>query len=248
MTTRRILGKVMWLGKGTATMMGLALMMAVVLGVATTALAAAPGDPFKLGKVNTINRISQLIGSTNGVLLRIDNNSAGADATALALEVEPGKAPMKVSSETRVFRLNADRVDDRSAEDLVRVAAQKLNDSPVTSTNGTVATTSINAPTSAFLVIDASSNVFNVQQTDSLVQCLIEVDNQPDDPSRRFMQLSNGSNQEEDCSTNTVVGVAEGTHTIDLEALDVGTGTNFDQTTLSAIFIPFDANGDPLTK
>jgi hypothetical protein len=50
------------------------------------------------------------------------------------------------------------------------------------------------------------------------------------------------------CSTNTVVPVDAGNHTIDLEALDVGPGTNFDQTTLSAMFVPFDGNGAPPTK
>jgi hypothetical protein len=122
MTMKRILGTMLWLGKGTATMMGLALMAAMVLGVATTALAAVPGDPFKLGQLNTIDRLTTLVGSTDNPMLRVDNNNAGAAATALDLRVRPGNPPMKVNSATRVARLNADRLDGQDAPLLVRVA------------------------------------------------------------------------------------------------------------------------------
>lgn len=44
---RKLLRRVLWLGRGTATAMGIAVMLAAVLGVATTALAAVPGDPLK---------------------------------------------------------------------------------------------------------------------------------------------------------------------------------------------------------
>ena len=47
--TTKVNGRVMWLARGTATLLGLALMLAVVLGAATTANAAA-GDPLKLGE------------------------------------------------------------------------------------------------------------------------------------------------------------------------------------------------------
>lgn len=99
------------------------MMVAVVLGAATTALAAVPGDPFKLGNVNTIDRISQLVGTNNNAMLKIDNDSAGPAATALDLQVERGKAPMRVDSITKVANLNADRVDGQNAPLLMRVGA-----------------------------------------------------------------------------------------------------------------------------
>ena len=43
-------------------MLGLAMTLALMLGGATTALAAVPGDPFKLGRVNTINALTSLVG------------------------------------------------------------------------------------------------------------------------------------------------------------------------------------------
>ena len=50
--------------------------------------------------------------------LQIDNNSTDAAATALELQVEAGKAPMKVNSDTQVANLNADKVDGLDASQL----------------------------------------------------------------------------------------------------------------------------------
>jgi hypothetical protein len=54
--------------------MGSALMVAVVLGIATDAMAALPGDPFRLGQANAINALTCLAGDANSAMLRIDNN------------------------------------------------------------------------------------------------------------------------------------------------------------------------------
>jgi len=79
-----------------------------------------PGDPFKLGKLNTINRIIQLVGANpNNALLRIDNNSSGASATALDLQMGPGKPPMRVNSTTEVQGLNVDSLDGKNSSDFV---------------------------------------------------------------------------------------------------------------------------------
>lgn len=111
-----LLAGIWWLGRTTATTIGVAVLLAVLLGVGTTALAAVPGDPFKLGRTNTIDNLSTVIGSTSGALLRINNNGGGP---ALDLRVEEGRAPLNVNSNTRVSGLNADRVDDHDANDFV---------------------------------------------------------------------------------------------------------------------------------
>jgi hypothetical protein len=46
---RTTASKVAWVGRTASMVFGLALVLALVLGVATMALAAVPGDPFKLG-------------------------------------------------------------------------------------------------------------------------------------------------------------------------------------------------------
>jgi hypothetical protein len=99
---------------------GLAVILALVLGVATAALAGTGvGATFNLGRLNTVNQISRLVGSTDNPMLRVDNNGAGTNATALDLQVEPGHAPMKVNSSTRVAGLNADQVDGKDASQFI---------------------------------------------------------------------------------------------------------------------------------
>lgn len=118
--TKKVLAVTLRMARGTATAMGLALMIAVVLGVGTTALAAVPGDPFKLGRTNIVGTITRLVGTTNDAMLEIDNDSRSLNATALDLQVEPGKAPMRVNSPAKVAKLNADRLDGKDAAAFAR--------------------------------------------------------------------------------------------------------------------------------
>src|SRR3712207_2898074 len=104
--------KVMWVGKATVFVVGLAVALALTVGVASTALAGTGvGARFDLGKTNTVNAVSKLVGSVAGPSLQIDNNSQNAAATALDLKVETGRPPMRVDSQARVDNLNADRLD-----------------------------------------------------------------------------------------------------------------------------------------
>jgi len=109
----------MIVGRATTFMVGLAVILALTVGLATTALAGTGvGARFQLGKTNTVNAITKLVGSVAGPSLQIDNNSTNANATALDLQVEAGKAPMRVNSETKVSNLNADELDGKSAGEI----------------------------------------------------------------------------------------------------------------------------------
>jgi hypothetical protein len=124
---RGALSKVMWVGRATVFVVGLAVVLAVVLGVASAALAGTGvGSTFNLGNLNTVNKISRLVGSTDNAMLRVDNNNAGTNATALDLQVEPGLTPMQVNSSTQVSNLNADLVDGRSASSFVANSTYRL--------------------------------------------------------------------------------------------------------------------------
>jgi hypothetical protein len=121
--------KVMWVGKATVFVVGLAVVLALTVGVASTALAGTGvGARFDLGKTNTVNQISKLVGSVAGPSLQIDKNSAEAGATALDLQVEAGKAPMTVNSGVKVANLNADRLDDREASSFASGVNGKATD------------------------------------------------------------------------------------------------------------------------
>ena len=124
---RSAASKVMWVGRATVFLVGLAVFLAVVLGVATAALAGTGvGATFNLGRLNTVNQISRLVGSTDNPMLRVDNNSAGTNATALDLQVEPGHAPMKVNSTTRIAGLHADQLDGKEASQFVANSTYRL--------------------------------------------------------------------------------------------------------------------------
>jgi hypothetical protein len=87
--------------------------------VAAAALAGTGvGATFNLGKANSVNALSTLVGSTTSSMLRVDNNGSG---TALDLKVgDPNTSPsfkstppMKVDSGARVTNLNADLLDGK---------------------------------------------------------------------------------------------------------------------------------------
>jgi hypothetical protein len=142
-------------------MMGLAMTLALMLGVTTTALAAVPGDPFRLGRVNTINALTSLVGSVNNAMLKVDNNSTGTGATALNLQVEPNQAPLTVNSTAgKATNLDVDRLDGKSANELSRVAQGgggarlPLGTDPVTA-----GTFSITAPDEGFVRVNGTIQV-----------------------------------------------------------------------------------------
>ena len=112
-----VLKKVMFVGRATTFVVGLAVILGLTVGV-TGAAFGANGANFLLGKSNAANAITQLVGTVAGPSLQIDNNSADSAATALDLQVEAGKAPMKVNSDTQVANLNADKVDGLNASQL----------------------------------------------------------------------------------------------------------------------------------
>ena len=95
-------------GKAIVLVLGLA--MAVQL--AAVALAGnGVGATLNLGRRNTVNRQTALVGDVSGANLLIKNQGAGS---ALALKVAQGASPLKVNSARKVKNLNADSVDGRS--------------------------------------------------------------------------------------------------------------------------------------
>jgi hypothetical protein len=121
---RSVASKVAWVGRTASMVFGLALVLALVLGVSSAALAALPGDPFKLGQINRVDRLTTLASTLVGPVLRVDNDGSGS---ALDLRVgDPAAAPttkivapMKVDSQGRVTNLNSDELDGKSASEFL---------------------------------------------------------------------------------------------------------------------------------
>jgi hypothetical protein len=116
---KRIFEKVLLVGRVTTYLVGLAVILAFSVGVTTTALAGTGvGAVFNLGQINTVGAVSTLAGSVAGPSLQIDNSSTGKGSTALDLQVESGRPPMKVDSDAKVVNLNVDEVDGKSVGEI----------------------------------------------------------------------------------------------------------------------------------
>jgi hypothetical protein len=110
--SRSMLSKVVSVGRATVLVVGIATMVAALLGAASMAF-AGNGDPWILGQLNSATAITRLAGSggVDGPMLVVTNNDSGSDDTALDLNVQSGEPPMTVNSQTKVTNLNADRLD-----------------------------------------------------------------------------------------------------------------------------------------
>jgi hypothetical protein len=109
---RSVASKVAWVGRTASMVFGLALVLALIIGVASMAL-AANGNPLRLGQNNVATLLTKLTGNVNGSAMQVVNNNAGTNDTALDLSVQSGEAPMKVNSRAKVANLNADRLDGK---------------------------------------------------------------------------------------------------------------------------------------
>lgn len=193
------------------------------------------------------------------------NKGSGAAATFRT----KGSVPFAIrdTNNGRVDHLNADRVDDLHASEiigqarakngldadtvdgfhantLIRSAFAEEDADALDGTDGTVLTTTIEAPTSGFLFITSGTDAVNFTSRDA-ARCFLEVNDKELPESERWIEL-NGTenvNQEENCTTQGVEQVAAGTHKVDFEGADLGTFTEFDEATLQVLFIPFGADG-----
>ena len=99
---RSVGSKVAWVGRTASMVFGLALVLALLVGVTSMAF-GANGDFFKVGRTNLASAVSVL-------------NKSGA-GPALSLKVDRG-APLAVNSSTKVSKLNADTLDGKNSSDI----------------------------------------------------------------------------------------------------------------------------------
>jgi hypothetical protein len=101
--------------RGSGFLKGVALGAAVstVVVAATAAVAGnGVGGVFNLGQGNTVDQTTALSGAPVGKpSLKLTNSSTAAGATALSLNVASGLPPFSVNSNTKVAKLNADKLD-----------------------------------------------------------------------------------------------------------------------------------------
>jgi hypothetical protein len=112
-TGAKILSGVLKAGRATATLMGVAVMVALVVGAGTTALAAVPGDPLKLGESNRVAAATELVGKNDGATLTVEHVfDTVKNVPALALKVPANDPPLTVNAEAgTASNLSADKLD-----------------------------------------------------------------------------------------------------------------------------------------
>ena len=135
--------KVMWVGRATVFLVGLAVILALVVGMATMAF-AANGNNFVLGVLNnSATAITKLTGNVSGKpALQVSNPNTGAGSKALQLDVAEGKAPLTVNATAgKATNLNSDKLDGLDSSEIgvngwerVSVSSALNSDSPKAAT------------------------------------------------------------------------------------------------------------------
>jgi hypothetical protein len=117
---RSVASKVMWVGRATVFLVGLAVIFSLIVGAASAAF-GANGDAFLLGRRNAASAVSTLTRSGAGPALRLQVGSG---------------APLAVNSSKQVTNLNADKVDGKDVSQLgVRGLERVSVDSPDNATS-----------------------------------------------------------------------------------------------------------------
>jgi hypothetical protein len=97
----------------------------------TTALAAVPGDPLRLGQLNVIDGAATVLtgNNPNSTTLDVANTATDPNARALQLKVDPGNAPLVVEpSAGTASNLSADKLDGKDSTAFADGTNGKAND------------------------------------------------------------------------------------------------------------------------
>jgi hypothetical protein len=116
---RSVVSKVMWVGRATVFLVGLAVILALIFGVLSRATAhTGSAGLFHLNHNNPVKALSTLTGTLAGSVLKVDNNGAGP---ALSLEVSGAKAPPLTVNSTAgtATNLSADKLDGKDSTDFL---------------------------------------------------------------------------------------------------------------------------------
>ena len=117
---RTLVGKVMWVGRAAIFLVGLSVILALIFGVASTAL-GANGNPFLLGRKNVATSVSTLLKKGAGPALRLSVGSG---------------PPLAVNTSAKVTNLNADRIDDQDVTQIGVNGLQRIEvESPSNNTS-----------------------------------------------------------------------------------------------------------------
>jgi hypothetical protein len=155
---------VMWVGRATVFLVGLSVILALIFGVASTAL-GANGKPFLLGKKNVATAVSTLLRKGPG--------------PALKLKVGPGQPPLVANAAAgKATNLDADKID---GQDVTQIGVNGLQRIEVESLENSVSSKQATATCpsgkvlvgTGFDIFGGKSGVSPDQQTDVMMDFVI---------------------------------------------------------------------------
>lgn len=116
---RSVASKGAWVGRTASMVFGLALVLALIVGVASAAFGANGGN-FILGQLNKATAMTQLNGNVSGkAALQVVNNNTAAGSKALQLNVAQNRPPIQVNPTAgRATNLNADKLDGKDSSEI----------------------------------------------------------------------------------------------------------------------------------
>jgi hypothetical protein len=223
--SRTFISQTMRIGRAAVLAVGLAVVLAATLDTATTALAAVPGDPFRLGQVNVVNAVSRLVGEVDGPMLMVDNDSAGPRATALTVQAEQDRPPLKVNAAAgTATNLSADELDGKDSNQILPLVRAQKDPTPFLSdtVSGMSAQTnsvSITAPTDGVLMVSGNVWLYNPGTAEQSFSARIRLDGDEEahiDTSNVDPSSSAG------LTPNVTLPVGAGQHTVSLDTVRSG--------------------------
>jgi hypothetical protein len=223
------------------------------LGIATALFLAsiavpAFGGPAEVSAISLSKRVSSALKTAKSA----DKRSKSADRRARqALKRTLVAGPKGDTGPAGPPNPNADKLDGLDANGVARVAHAGVTGLALEGKSGTAVSTTIQAPATGFLFVQASSDVQRATGGVNAVNCFISLDGTEVRSSEKTIALDGGGtgvSGESDCATSTTVPVAAGSHTVALVGDLVQTGTIFDEADISALFVPFGGTGAPPTS
>jgi hypothetical protein len=225
--------------------MGVAL-IALFIALGGTTYAATGGN-FILGQANTATTQTSLSSTNTGAPTLNVVNTGGRPAARF--QANGGKAPFTVNSGTKVANLNGDLLDGYDSNALVR--AGRMSTSGTTALGNTSAVTygtplSITAPSTGFVIVNASITLLNEGCTGTGSECDVNgwIRHIKNDEHSTVSQETVNDHLH-NMAQAYVFPVSAGVHTFDIRLTRVGTtGQIFGWfASMNALFVPFGSTG-----
>ncbi len=188
---------------------------------------AATGDPVVAGTLNQANASTIIKGLSGAIPLRLESGVR--------------VPPLQVTSRQKVPKLNADLVDGRHADSVVRVSYCAIDDAP--DYLDYECSMRFVAPSDGYVVMSGSVDTWTTSGGD-LLHCEFTLDGSEVVGSIRDYDLNASNyNQESNCATDAGAVVSAGEHFAVFRLDSVGLTTRLLGVGAYVIFTPFGADG-----